>query len=173
MGQSADADLFWGYCWDDESVELFEGYDSLEWDEVLVRSRGWVSPFDAIPSYLNQWDRKVHATYEQYQRESEAWIAERRAELDAFYASMKAVREEYGCDVRSYGSNDYGVPYIYVKGTLKSADWGGPVSIDLQALDAQVDHLNALGKLEMFVEALNIDTSEAKGPGWFLVASFG
>lgn len=42
MGQSTDAYLFYGFCWDDEE-ELFE--DGDEWFDTLARKRGFVGEY--------------------------------------------------------------------------------------------------------------------------------
>lgn len=71
-------------------------------------------------------------------------------------------------------SDEYSMPFIYVQATRKIA-WRGHVTPiepeDLDPLSLGVAEHN--NQLLAFVKEHDIDLSEAKGPGWFLVSWWG
>lgn len=69
-----------------------------------------------------------------------------------------------------HGSDEWSVPLVKITGAGHRAARGHPHQ--LTAGDLTVDPEWA-GKLQRFVTDLGVDTSEAKGPGWFLVSWWG
>lgn len=163
MGVSTDAMLFYGYVWEDEA-ELFDGDDETEWEEIIAVRRGTANPWDAYPQEIER------LPYDEKRREGDRWTTEHRAELDAWYAARKAISAEYGVEIDRHGSGEWSVPVVKIAGAGHTASRGSPhqlTTADL-AVDPEWD-----GKLHRFITDLGIDTSEAKGPGWFIASWWG
>lgn len=81
----------------------------------------------------------------------------------------EAAKNLYGKDepvlLSSHCSGDYPMPYVYMQSTEIRAWRGSPKPV--VSLDVQSDWNS---KLTTFIERFEIDTSDAKGPGWFLVS---
>lgn len=107
MGQSTDAILFYGYCWEDEHI-LFDNAEP-----------------GAQPEYEN-------------------------------------------IGVGSHCSCDYPMPFIYIEDTKLRAWRGRPVEVTFNHIPPSTIEWDE--SLSRFVEDLDIDVSEASGPGWFLVS---
>ena len=163
MGVSTDAVLVYGYVWKDEDTELFED-DDREWDEILLTRRGMQSPWDAFPEGLES------LPYAEQNAAAGRWKAEHRADLDAWYAAKKAIRAEYGVEIDQYCSGECSIPIIKIEGagyTVARGDVQELTAADL-TIDPEWDR-----KLSKFAEDLEIDLSEAQGPGWFLASWWG
>lgn len=164
MGVSTDAILFYGYVWEDEA-ELFDDNDGeTEWEEFLAVRRGIVNPWDAYPQGIER------LPYAEKRAAGDQWRADHRAELDEWRAAKKAIEDEYGVEIDSHGSDEWSVPLIKIAGAGHTAARGNPhqlTATDL-AVDPEWD-----GRLRRFVDDLEIDASEAKGPGWFIASWWG
>lgn len=173
MGVSTDALLVYGYVWEDEH-DLFaspvdedddsdEEAESPEWPEIIAKRRGIPDPWAGYPDL-------EHLAYEEQRRQGSAWTAAHRAELDAWSAAKTAIEAEYGVEIDQHGSDEWSVPIVKIADAGHTAARGHPyqMTADDLAVDPEWD-----GKLQRFIGELSIDTSEAKGPGWFLVSWWG
>lgn len=153
MGVSTDAILFYGYCWDEEWAGLLpsdeEGGDEAKWPKVILRRRGVANPWDSYPS-------------------EESRAADRRAELDAWYAAKAAVKEEYGCDIGRHCSGDCPMPFVSV-GKVYEARRGYPEEV--ASLEVGADWGE---RLERFMADLGIARPDGQdAPRWWLVSYWG
>lgn len=171
MGVSTDALLVYGYVWEDEADLLGseeddsdEEAESPEWPEIIARRRGIQSPWDAYPQEIER------LPYEERRRKGDEWITAHRAELDAWHEARKAIETEYGVEIDQHGSQEWSVPIVKIAGAGHRAARGYPHRLTAEdlAVGPEWD-----GKLQRFITDLNIDTSEAQGPGWFLVSWWG
>lgn len=182
MGQSTDAILFYGYCWDDElpARALFDpSWDEDEededhdttWAEFVALKRGVTNPWASFPPELNNW-REHGLTYEEKEIRVKQWIDEHDAELDARRDAIKAIEAEFGCDIGWHCSSDYGMPYIFVKESEITASRGNPqklVSIDELFNDETAGLWDE--KLSAFVAELGCASRlPQRHPGWWLVS---
>lgn len=152
MGQSPDTHLFYGYVWDGEtSLSSIlhpdrdwdeDSDDSDDWQDVLLKRRGIVSPYSDAPDRAALIEMGRNATDEQYNdalrsgqmhgvrasrsynddyvNENVGWhiyssTAEYQEKKSAWYAAKKALDDEFSCDLGSYGGGDVHTAYLYVK----------------------------------------------------------
>ncbi len=171
MGQSTNAILFYGYVWDDET-DLWDRDDHDYWFEAVAKRRGISSPWDfyresgaeAQHNALRYEDQKNAYYYWKEQVGFEALLAEWDAAKDAIKAEHPSI------DVGSHCSCDFPMPYIFVSDTKQNASRGYPVAVDTDKVsDTRPEWDEAL---TAFVTDLDIDISEAQGPGWFLVSNW-
>jgi hypothetical protein len=172
MGQSTDAYLFYGLCWNDEA-ELLDDNPDDEWDEIVARREGHTSPWDL---YRDSGAEDEHETlpYSERQAAYEAW--KRSIGFEDLYNQWSSVRDEIksrysGISISSHCSCDYPRPYIDSDESESQARRGSPQQIDPVTLNsAPTDVWDKA--LDRFVNDLEIDISEAQGPGWFLVSNW-
>lgn len=162
MGVSTDALLVYGYVWDDET-DLFDD-DEAEWEEIAATRRGIANPWDAYPQEYEQ------LPYAEKRQKGDEWTAAHRAELDAWYDAKKAIAAEYGVEIDQHGSDQWSVPIVKIADAGCRAPRGYPHKLATRDLVVDPDWD---AKLQRFITDLNIDTSEAQGPGWFLVSWWG
>lgn len=167
MGQVPSATIFFGYAWNEEAP-LFkdEDGDAKEWEELLANKRGYHNPFE-------QFDEEVarKLSYAEYRAAGDAFIAEHRAELDAWHQLLRDIRAEYGVDIGWSGSDEYHVPYIYViNEDFKVGDYGIE---PLPPRDYTVSPPEYCERVLKFVTDLEIDFDDTRGPGWFLATYYG
>src|SRR5581483_5549190 len=112
MGQSTDAYLFYGYCWNEYIEDLDFSTDMDEVVKTILTGRGMTDP----------WDVHYNGDYEAYKR----WeaVPENAAEVDAYRAATEQVKGELGVDWDDHCSDDYPMPYLYVTGTQTTASRG-------------------------------------------------
>lgn len=180
MGVSTDAKLVYGYVWDDEH-DLFrsgadddEDYDEdedededggEEWEEIIAARRGILNPWAEHAEELAAIEQI--RPYTESRRLGDEWTTAHRAELDAWSAAKKAIAEEYGVEIDHHGSGEWECPVVKISGAGHTAARGYPHQ--LTAADLAADP-SWDAKLQRFVTDLGIDTSEAKGPGWFIMS---
>lgn len=168
MGVSTDAKLVYGYVWEDELALLpfvdEESGEQDEWQEVIAARRGIKDPWTEFPEELDR------LPYPEAERAGDEWTAAHSAEVAAWDDALKAITEEYGVGIDRHGSSEWTVPVVKIDAAGKTAARGYPQ--ELTAADLAVDP-EWDGRLRQFVTDLNIDTSEAKGPGWFLASWWG
>jgi hypothetical protein len=162
LSVSTDALLFYGYCWDDEGVEILPGGED-DWRTVILRRRGEKNPWDDYPAKAVEAIRD----YQARQAAEEAWVAGRRSLIDAFYAKKRVLEEEYGCDVGTHCSGDYPMPYAFVTSSKVMASRGYPVEVKSLAVGPDWD-----ARLNRFLEDLGVDKPQP-GPRWWLASYWG
>lgn len=170
MGQSTDAILFYGYCWGEEHELFEEDEDSGEWAEIVAKRRGISNPWDF---YRSSGAERQHSDLP-YAKQDEAyktWEKEVGFDemLDTWNEEKNKIKAEYeGISVSSHCSCSYPMPYIYIESTDLRASRGYPVEVTLDHITPPTAEWD--DSLARFVDDLDIDISEASGPGWFLVS---
>lgn len=172
MGQSTNAILFYGYVWDEEA-ELWDRDRYDEWFEVLAKRRGITSPWYF---YRESGAEAIHngLPFGQHSAAYEAWkekvgFEAMLEEWDGIKSAIKAEHPTIG--VASHCSCDYPMPYIYISETGRTATRGFPEALDLTKMPPAGLHKWDV-ELNDFIDALEIDVSDAQGPGWFLVSNW-
>lgn len=174
MGQSTDAYLFYGFCWDDE-IDLLHNdpEDESYWYEIIASREGHRNPWDLYRMSGSEAEHN-QLPYAEQSAAFQAWKEE--VGFEDLYAEWKAVTDEIksrysGIDISSHCSCDYPMPYVYVTESESQAWRGSPQQIDPTTLTSAPTDLWDTA-LTRFVEDLGIDTSGAQGPGWFLVSNW-
>lgn len=165
MGVSTNAVIFYGYCWDEET-ELIGGRVKEvvkgEWEEVVIRDRGGVNPWDAYNATGIDAIRDYHLR----DKAGKEWCEQHRAALDEWYEKKRAVNAEYGCDIGRHCSGDCPMPYVFVIASEITARRGYPVGLTGHGLfvDQEWD-----GLLDKFVSDLGVEKPQSS-PQWWLVS---
>lgn len=170
MGQSTDAILFYGYCWDDEHVLFEEDEDSGEWAEIVAKRRGISNPWDFYRSSGAE-SLQQGLLYAEQDAAFKSWEEEVGFEtmLATWREEKNKIKAEYeGVAISSHCSCSYPMPYIYIESTELNARRGFPIEVTLDHITPPTADWDE--SLSRFVEDLDIDISEASGPGWFLVS---
>lgn len=172
MSESADAIIFYGYCWS-EPCDIFgpqldyyepDDSDEKEWEERVAEQRGLVNPWSTMPDF------RLERNYREAKPLEDAWTAEHREEIDAWYQTLRDIQKEYLPEVGYHGHYEYSVPMIFIPESKNQASYCQPKNITNLDLHSEIEWDMAL---ESFVEDLEINLDEAEGPGWFLVSEYG
>lgn len=153
MGQSTDAYLFYGYCWQDEYNDFDTDMDGVV--KKILTQRGMTDPWEA--HYVGE------QPYENYK----AWAAtpEGSAEVEA----EKQVKSELGVEWDSRCSGDYPIPFLHISGTRTRASRGTAKPITSVDVDPAWK-----GKLDAFLASQQIEAPEGENqPGWWLASYWG
>lgn len=153
MGQSTDAYVFYGYCWDDEDTEFATDMDEAV--KAILAERGIADP----------WDEHYDGDYEAYK----TWKAANGSVVAAFKAAKEAVEAELGVDWDSHCHHECSMPLLYVRGTKTTAHRGSPMPLTSLAVDPTWK-----GKLDAFLESQDIEPPEGENqPGWWVASWWG
>lgn len=158
MGQSTDAILFWGYCWQEEKASPWapdeeddsEG-DSEGADDRYARLMGIQRPSKPFPKDTDK-SPKAEAT---------------RAEFTAYWAAKRMAWEAVGMEVSSHCSSECAMPYVAVKESHTKAWRGDPKPIT--SLEVGADWAERLDK---FCTLMGITPPEGQNPQWWLVSDW-
>jgi hypothetical protein len=151
MGQSTDAILFYGYCWDEEGAELWpegEEGEREEPDARLARLSGVEAPDDAYPP---DTDRSADAE-------------RTRKAFSKYWDACREVDERCGVEVDHHCSGDCPIPYVAVKASKTTANRGYPKTI--MGLDVGCDWDKMLAD---YCGLMGITPPQEK-PEWWLVS---
>ncbi len=161
MGMSADAYLFYGYCWfEQESLVINDEGEGIDYEDAILRRRGVIDPHSTRPDYS-------HLPYRERREAEDKWRKDHKEELADWYAKGRTVIAEFGLRLSRYGYVDYTSPYLYVVASKVSADSGSPKQVKALAVgEGWTDSLNRL------LEELGIPKPQPE-PGWWLVADYG
>lgn len=176
MGRSTDAILFYGYCWTDESKSLIANNEdgaAEEWHKVVAKRRGISNPWDL---YRSSGAEAAHRALPYNQRNVAYRDWERQVGFDALLGTwdkeLDKIKAEYGgaVEISSHCSCDYPMPYIYIKDSHLRAKRGSSVMVPSSHMGAATIYWD--WALSRFIKDLDIDISDAQGPGWFLVSNW-
>jgi hypothetical protein len=154
MGQSTDGILFYGYCWDEEGVELWadgqknEDGDDEDAEERYARLVGVERPTDDYPE----------------QKDKSASAEAVRAAFSAYWDKKRDVCKTDEVEVDSHCSGDDPIPYVAVSASKVTASRGTPERI--QSLDVGADWD---AKLAAYCALMGITPPQDR-PGWWLVS---
>jgi hypothetical protein len=154
MGQSTDAILFWGYCWDEERAWPWDdpGADEEETaSERYARLTGLKQPDNGYPMEIDKSPeadaiRARHAEY--WQAENEAW---------------NAVRMEVG----THCHGECPMPYVAVGESHTLASRGTPEPISSLAVGE-----DWRARLDSFCSLMGIEPPGGQQPQWWLVSDW-
>jgi hypothetical protein len=151
MGQSTDAYVFYGYCWDDEDSDINTDMDEIA--KAILAERGIVDPWEARPESIDY----------------RAYMDANEAEFDAYRAAMDAILAELGVDWDSHCHHECSMPLLYVQGTKITAHRGSPKPLALLEIDPTWQ-----GKLDSFLESQGVEPPEGENqPGWWVASWWG
>lgn len=156
MGVSADAILFYGYCWGEEASLL-----PTEWREVVARKRGHANPWDGYeePDGSLPYPRRRALT--------DGWIEDHASELDAWYAALRSIEAEFGVADHRHCSGDYPIPLVCVEASLERACQGKAVDVTGKSLAAVPPEWPAL--LDRWFAATGV-AKPHDAPRWWLAS---
>jgi hypothetical protein len=153
MGQSADAELFYGYIWTPPK----DSYDeSVSWWQILGMGEDDLDESgmgDDLLSVLAEVRGSDYSTISK--------------DLRNRYPNIE---EGFSSDCNWNGAGN--TPILYVKTTVQRAEVGMPLSFRPE--DLAVPH--EAEELARFIEEFKVSTSPeqgAQGPGWFITVSYG
>jgi len=183
MGQSTDAILFYGYCWEDETsrpwtigaddVNEDDGRDEDEdeddaeddeWEARYARGKGCLPPSTPFPERMvkptreNGWS----STPKDYSPAEQAIIDQHTAYWDA----KRTIVEAATCGVGTHCSGECPMPYVAVKASETIASRGNMEEITSLAVDPAWDT-----ELAAFCAAMGIKTNGKKA-AWWLVSNW-
>lgn len=161
MGVSTDGILLYGYIWDepvpdpedddyepddfdedDEADERGFATDLDDWADSVLRAQGHHNPLDDCP------EGGYHAFAEA-----------NRAALDTWRAMKRELKDATGVDWGHHCSDEYSIPYLYIKGTETTAGRGTPMAL---APDALAVDEGWRQQLDAFLASQNIDPPEGE-----------
>lgn len=161
MGQSTDAILFWGYCWDEEKDSPWardyadedesSSDDEEGADDRYARLTGIVRPKGPYPSDSDK------------SPEAESLRSAFSAYWDAARKAWEAVRIEVG----SHCSGDCPMPYVAIVESHTKAWRGYPKSI--ASLEVGADWRK---RLDDFCALMGIAPPDGQQPQWWLVSDW-
>lgn len=160
MGQSTDAILFYGYCWDEETRKPWTiGNDDKDddWQERYARAKGESEPSEPYPNRPRQGFKDPE------------WTEPERRIVDAYSAHWDrklALVEASGCKVGTHCSSECPMPYVAVTAS-EIRSWRGHMN-QITSLDVQ-PQWQAL--LDEFCKTLGIKI-EGLAVGWWLVSNW-
>jgi hypothetical protein len=119
--------LFYGYSWpvDDDGADVDFDDDLDKVVRGVLRERGLPERPPSFPG-----DRTDRTAWN-------AWTELNRPGIDAWNASVAAVKAEIGVAWGNQGSWEYRAPYLYVLGSRKTAEWGNAQPV--RPADLEVD----------------------------------
>lgn len=155
MGQSTDAILFWGYCWDEEMEKPWDpqGEDESEedWEERYARLAGEPEPKAEYPS-----DGDTSANAEAIRNAySKHWETKRKL--------VKAA----GISIYSHCSGTCPMPYIAVEESRLCASRGTPEKVGDLSVGADWEQ-----RLREFCHLMGITPPPRQKPRWWLVSDW-
>lgn len=154
MGQSTDAYVFYGYCWDDEDAGIEA--DTDEAVKAILAERGHADPWDSYP----KTDGRAAG---------DAWVSENRAAIDAFRALKAAVEEEIGVSWDAHCSDSCPIPFLFVNDTKTTARRGYPKPLASLEVDPAWK-----GKLDAFLALQGVEPPTGENqPGWWTASWWG
>jgi hypothetical protein len=152
MGQSTDAYVFYGYCWDDEDVEF--GTDMDEVVEAILAERGHADPWSTCPD-----DRAA----------ASAWMIDNKAVIDEHRALKEDIAAGIGVEWDAHCSDGCPIPFLFVEGTKTTAWRGSPRPLTSLDVDPAWK-----GKLDAFLESQGIEAPAGENqPGWWVASWWG
>lgn len=159
MGQSTDAILFYGYCWDDERRHPWEDdeHEDENAEARLARVKGLVEPADPFPETRNRLGQEVHLNPEQ-----QAVVEGYRA----FWAARSELFKATGVECGTHCSESCPMPYVAIATSLTRAWRGSPQEISSLATDGTWQTT-----LDDFCAALGISTDGMRA-AWWLVSDW-
>jgi hypothetical protein len=169
MGQSTNAILFYGYCWNEEISRLWDGEgddgDDGDWESRYARTKGCLPPSvpfpnrEVRPTRENGWS----STPKDYSPAEQAIIDQHSAYWDAKQKLVEAA----ACCVDTHCASECSMPYVAVKASQTTSGQGRMKEITTLTVDP-----TWAAALSEFCGAMGIKT-EGKKAAWWLVSWWG
>jgi hypothetical protein len=166
MGQSTNAILFFGFCWDEESKSpwnIGKDYDDHDdeddsWEDRYARLKGLTEPTVKYP------ERRAKDGYsspkdEEYTPDE---LAAKKAH-QAFWAEKSALTEKLGVEIDTHCCSDAPMPYVCIKAS-KTVTYRGDMN-EITSLEVKPEWEP---ELRAFCEFMGIDISKAKAAWWMV-----
>lgn len=152
MGQSTNAYLFYGYCWDEEDEPEDVTTDMDDWAEESLIARGHTDPWDSHPG-----------------GSSPEWMAANNKATDDWYDLKKSLTAEAGVEWDSHCSGDCPMYFLHIPESKTTAYRG-----DMQPVTSLAVSDDWKAKLDAHLEAQGATPPEGENqPGWWLVSYWG
>lgn len=173
MGQSTDAILFYGYCWDEEmptQALYIPGWDEQsedesdppEWSEIIAQGRGKADPWKNFPAGIEQI-----RDYDERRKAADQWVKDHQDELDEWSGLKASIMKEFGCDIDDHCSSECSMPFVYVLDSIVRANRGHPEQLLSNRLNVSEEWDRMLTR---FISELGIDVPGIRG--WWLVSDW-
>jgi hypothetical protein len=166
MGQSTNAILFYGYCWDEEEAcpwKIGRGDadedDADDWEARYARTKGCVPPLAKFPDRVAA---DGYSTPKDYSAEEQAIIDQHTA----YWDEKRGLAEAAVCCVDTHCSGECPMPYVAVKASQTTSWRGHMKEITSLAVDPSWD-----AELAAFCAAMGIKT-DGKKAAWWLVSNW-
>lgn len=151
MGQSTDAILFYGYCWDEESLYPWDDEEEEEWEERLATRLG--APTEPSAAYPSDNDTSPDAGV-------------LRKAFSAVWDARREKRDSINVAMSSHCSGECSMPFIHVKDGFTKAWRGYPKEVPPLTIKPEWD-----GQLDEFCRLMGITPPQDK-PRWWLVSDW-
>lgn len=156
MSTNCEGIIFFGYFFGEEELEDAPDIHGIATDRAL--SKGAVRP---------DWSSRPNWPVS----ETDAWQAEHKEEIDAWWAAVAKEEELIGDIGWGYaGTYDYGTPYVCTGSSQITASWSEMVRLDLDKMGTV--HLDWIETLDDHLREMEIAIPE-KGPSWHLTSFYG
>lgn len=149
MGQSTDAILFYGYCWDDENRYPWDDGEEEDWEERLAERLG--APSQPEAEYPSDKDKTPEAE------------ALRKA-FSVVWDARRQKRDSLNVAMSSHCSGECPIPFIHVKDGILTANRGYPKTVSALDVKPEWD-----AQLADFCHLMGI-TPPQESPRWWLVS---
>lgn len=180
MGESTDAILFYGYCWDDETDRPWEiGSENnspddddadeddktdKDWKDRYARTKGCLPPSTAFPGRMvtptreNGWS----STPKDYSAEEQSIIDQHTA----YWAAKRELVDAAVCCIDTHCSGECPMPFVAMKASQTTSWRGHMMEITSLAVDPSWD-----AELAAFCATMGIKT-DGKKVAWWLVSNW-
>lgn len=171
MGQSTNAILFYGYCWEDETSSPWiigraddapeDENEEEDWKKRYVTRCGLVSPSRQFPTreVPRTRENNFSCTPTDYTADEQSVIDEHRA----YWAAERALVDASWCEVDQHCSAECPMQFVAVKASRRISHRGDATPIDDLRVDPTWDV-----QLAEFCTLMEIPVQES--PRWYLVS---
>lgn len=167
MGQSTDAILFFGFCWDEETRypwNIGKDYEEQddeedEWETRYARLKGLPEP---APIPDKGIDPRTGRYIENYTPEEQAIVDRRKA----YWDEKRKLTETVTVEVDTHCSGECPMPFVAIKASKTRAWRGTPMEITSLEVNPEWE-----ADLRAFCELMGIDVKD-QTPKWWLVSDW-
>lgn len=165
MGQSANAILFYGFCWNEESDKVWtlgkeDGEDEDDsWEERFMRLKGLPPPEEPFPQ-----GRTIPGSYSERSYTLEEQVIKEKYQL--YWEQKSDLVKTSHCLVDSHCHYECPMPYVAIKDSVLKASSGDPEKVTSLATNIVWDIY-----LREFCSLMGIDVTDMQ-VGWWLVSEY-
>lgn len=172
MSNSADAYLFYGYCWDEETDSL--AYEDDDYEDGEDQDDEETEPRAGLITDADTWAEKVltdrgHTNPWDSHDDTRDWLDRNRQAVDDWSTLKQSVKAEMGVGWDSHCSGESSMPFLCILESLKTSNWG-----DMQPITSLAVGAGWNARLAAHMEAQGVAPPEGENqPGWWLVSYWG